>query len=282
HREVLEHEGDIVLDAVDDELRLGILGDEADDICELARLVRASAPTECDHVAAEPPARRVWHESVGGAQKRALPRPRAPDDEEHVARGDGELDVIQRGRPVGVPEGDVPVLDRAHAGPATACLGDWRASGLGNRPNRSDAATNGAQSGASASAGSRWNSGHRSGLAVQTRLSSPAIDATASSAGAAITVSITAMSPPVSRRGRYRTRVDARDTSTTATIIATPPPTTNAIAISDSRPTSATKAPASARRPSPPHHPATRSRDVAASRANPRESIDSARVTERS
>ncbi len=37
--EVLEHEREIVFDVVDHELRFGILGDEADDVGELARMV---------------------------------------------------------------------------------------------------------------------------------------------------------------------------------------------------------------------------------------------------
>ena len=41
--EVLEHERDVALDAVDDELRLGVLGHEPDDVGELARMVRARA-----------------------------------------------------------------------------------------------------------------------------------------------------------------------------------------------------------------------------------------------
>ena len=95
-REVLEHERDVGLDVVDDELRLGVLVDEPDDVGELARLVGTRAAAEGDDVATEAPAGRVRHEAVGGAQQRALARPRRADDEEHLAGRDLEVDVAQR------------------------------------------------------------------------------------------------------------------------------------------------------------------------------------------
>ena len=45
HAEVLEREGDVVLDLVDDELGLGVLVDEADDVGQVAGAVVAGAAT---------------------------------------------------------------------------------------------------------------------------------------------------------------------------------------------------------------------------------------------
>ena len=97
--EVLEHEREVALDVVDDELRLGILRDEADDVGELAWVVRARRPAEDLDVAAEAPAARVRDEPVRGAQQRALARPRRADDEQELARRDLEVDVEQRRTP---------------------------------------------------------------------------------------------------------------------------------------------------------------------------------------
>ena len=52
--EVLEHERDVVLDPVDDELRLGVLGDESDDVGELARVMRTGRAAERDYLTREP------------------------------------------------------------------------------------------------------------------------------------------------------------------------------------------------------------------------------------
>src|SRR6516164_3656943 len=73
--EVLERERDVVLDVVDDELGLRILADEADDVGELAGVMRPGAPPERDDVTAEAAAGRMGDESVRGAQERALARP---------------------------------------------------------------------------------------------------------------------------------------------------------------------------------------------------------------
>ena len=84
--EVLEHEREVGLDVVDDELGLGVLVHEADDVGELARPMRSRRPSEGDDVAGEPPAGRVRYEPVRSAQQRALARARRADDEQDLAR----------------------------------------------------------------------------------------------------------------------------------------------------------------------------------------------------
>ena len=116
--EVLEHERDVALDVVDDELRLGVLVHEPDDVGELARLVAARRSTEHDDVAREAAAGRVGDEPVGGAQQRALARARRADDEQDLAGEHLEVDRVERERAVRVPERHPGVGDRAHE-PAT-------------------------------------------------------------------------------------------------------------------------------------------------------------------
>ena len=94
--EVLEHEREVALDVVDDELRLRVLGDEADDVGELARMVRSGRAAEHHDVAAEPAAARVRHEPVRRAQQRALARARRADHEQELAGRDLEVDVAER------------------------------------------------------------------------------------------------------------------------------------------------------------------------------------------
>ena len=98
--EVLEHEREVALHVVDDELRLGVLGDEA----RRRRRARAGDASVVDRPNTttsprEPPAARVRNEPVRAAQQRALARARRADDEEQLARLDLEVGTGERGVP---------------------------------------------------------------------------------------------------------------------------------------------------------------------------------------
>ena len=94
HAKVLQHESDVVLDAVDDHLCLGVLADEPDDVCEVARAVRACAAPERAHLTVETPTGRVRYEPVDAAQEGALARTRRADDEQHLTGRDLEVDAV--------------------------------------------------------------------------------------------------------------------------------------------------------------------------------------------
>src|SRR5262249_49079678 len=158
------------------------LADEADHISELARMVRTRAAPECDDVAPEAAAGRVRDEPIRGAEEGALPRAGLADDEEHLARRDVEIDIAQRpARRVGVRERHTAVLDRAHGFTMTrsrirAALGLPATTGAGRR-------SIGVSKPTSARSGKKCSDGHRSGLGVHDRLSSPTRETTASASG---------------------------------------------------------------------------------------------------
>ena len=119
--EVLQPERDVGLDPVDHELRLGVLVHEADDVGEQAGCVIARRPSGDHDLTGEASSRGVRHQPVGGPQQRALAATGGADHEQDVAGRDGEVDVIEGVRTVGVPERDVAVVERpAHALPLSA------------------------------------------------------------------------------------------------------------------------------------------------------------------
>ena len=85
--EVLEHEGEVGLDLVDDELRLGVLVHEPDDVGHGRGRIRHRRAAEGDDLAREAPAGGVGHQSVGGAQQRALPGARRTGHEQDLVAG---------------------------------------------------------------------------------------------------------------------------------------------------------------------------------------------------
>ncbi len=116
--EVLEHEREVTLHVIDDELRFRVLGDEPHDVGQLPRVVGARGAAEDLDLTAEPSAARVRDESVHCAQHRALARARRADHEEQLARRDLEVDLLERGpRRVRVRERHPPARDRAHGRP---------------------------------------------------------------------------------------------------------------------------------------------------------------------
>ena len=114
--EVLEHERDVVLDVVDDELRLGVLGDEPDDVGELARVVRARRPAEHDDVAAR--TARRWSGERARSRRAAACSCPSPTCRRTSSSSPGSTSrstpVSAACRRVGIRERHVADRDRAH------------------------------------------------------------------------------------------------------------------------------------------------------------------------
>ena len=146
---------------VDDELRFGVLVDEADDVGQLARVVRARRASEHDDVAGEPAAARVGDEAVGAPQQRALARARRADHEQDLAGFHVELHRSRSEAASGANEmrNDTPRPNGDRLGGHAALQGrpGWRG---GARGAASSASAGGRAARASA-AGRRARTGRR-------------------------------------------------------------------------------------------------------------------------
>ena len=268
--EVLEHEREVALDVVDDELRLGVLGDEPDDVGELAWVVRAS-----------------W----SGRTRSTSPPKRPP-----LACGTSPFAARSS---VLLPEPDGPTTSRSSPGSTSRSTSSSAAADASGYANvtaryvdrahdalRSRSRTRGRAAGAARARAARCSVGQRSvDVANHMRLPSPAIEHDRErDRRERASRPRPASRPCVMRRGPV---ADALRCSTTRAR----PPTTSPTAPAEpehrraacgarrrARRTRRRARAATRRRTSPP----TRSRAPAPSRANPRASIDSASVTARS
>jgi hypothetical protein len=85
---VLQRESDLVLDPINDELRLGILEDKSDETAEYLRpLGDGVAPGDGD-ASTQSAAGEVGHQPVEAAQKRGLARAGRPRHEDELSLGD--------------------------------------------------------------------------------------------------------------------------------------------------------------------------------------------------
>ena len=111
--EVLHGKRQLILHGIDDELRFGILEDEADEIGHAARGQRHRVAAEDIGAAGPAPAVEVGHESIEAAQEGGFPRTGWPDHQHKLAGPDRRREVGQRRRGlVGVGVGDVGQLDQ--------------------------------------------------------------------------------------------------------------------------------------------------------------------------
>ena len=97
HGLVLERKSDLVRDAIDDELRLGVLEHETDDAAEhLGALGDRIVAGDGDAATQRPPG-KVRHQPVDAAQQRGFARPRRSGHEDELACGDVQCHVGQHG-----------------------------------------------------------------------------------------------------------------------------------------------------------------------------------------
>ena len=126
--------GDLVLDDVRDERRRRVLLDEPDDGREVARSVLGGVESVDGDAARQRAAAEVRHEPVDGAQQRRLAAARGTDDEDELALGDLERDVVEAG------SGGAGILHRH------VLEGDHGATSRGRGVNQAgDAATSGGE-----------------------------------------------------------------------------------------------------------------------------------------
>ena len=97
-RELLHPVRELFLDGVGDESGERVLADDADDVGELARRMRARVATVDEHAAREVAAGEVRDQPVDRAEQRRLADARPADDEHELAFGDREVDVAEHGR----------------------------------------------------------------------------------------------------------------------------------------------------------------------------------------
>ena len=97
-RELLHPVRELFLDGVGDESGERVLADDADDVGELTRRVRARFATVDEHAAREVAAGEVGDQPVDRAEQRRLADARPADDEHELAFGDREVDVAEHGR----------------------------------------------------------------------------------------------------------------------------------------------------------------------------------------
>ncbi len=185
--EVLEHEREVSLHVVDDELRLRVLGDEPHDVGQLTRVVGAGRTAEDLDLTPEAPTARVRDEPVDRAQERALARARRADHDEQLAGRDLEIDVRRARRASSPGTRTTPPGTRSRSCSPSATGG---------------LIITGASSGSRANAGRTCSAGHARGLANHARLVSPAIEHVAIAAGARSVLAATHQSVMVMRRGR--------------------------------------------------------------------------------
>ena len=126
--DVLEPEGDLVLDAAEDDLVLGILEEGGDVAGEIGR-PEAPGVLARDHDAAlEPAAVEVRDEPRERAQERRLAGARRAEHRHDLARLDAERHVRERGaRRAGIPEGEARDLGYSHIAPTTRIAAAARA-----------------------------------------------------------------------------------------------------------------------------------------------------------
>ena len=164
-RELLHAVRELFLERVRDAPGDRVLRDDADEVCELARWVRARVASVDGHAALQPPAGEVGNQPVDRAEQRRLPAPGRADDHAQLARGDIEVDVAQR-RPRRVGIRDRDVLEADHADTPAGC----RAVAVAVRRSAAGAATGGGGVSAAgrrvariAAVGSSGRPGHASG-----------------------------------------------------------------------------------------------------------------------
>ena len=129
----LEPERDVVLDALHDQLALGVLEHEPD----ARRHLRTRRRRRVEPIDRQPPLEvtreLARHQSRDSQRERALARPRRPDDQQALAGLDLERDVGERlDRAAGEPEAEPVGADRAR--PAGARLRRQLGTPPGRRP----------------------------------------------------------------------------------------------------------------------------------------------------
>lgn len=110
--EVLQHEGDVVLDVVHHELGLGSLVDEPDHIGQIPGAMGGDRSPAGHNVAREPAVRAVGHQAVDRAQQGRLARTRAPHHQHDLAGFGDQVDGPEGDGAVGVGEGGLAPADR--------------------------------------------------------------------------------------------------------------------------------------------------------------------------
>jgi hypothetical protein len=96
HADVLETEGDLVLDARKDHLVLGVLEDARDGSRKLARAGTARISAGHLDAAGERAAVKVGNEAGEGAEQRRLPGARRAEETDELTRAHRERDVGER------------------------------------------------------------------------------------------------------------------------------------------------------------------------------------------
>src|SRR5665811_1867438 len=113
HTERLHAVGQLLLDSVGDEGGRRVLADDANDVREVARAVRARVtPVDGDPAAQRAPA-EMWDQAVDAAQQGALAASGGPHDEHHLALVHPEVDPAQHGL-AAIVEPDPNVLEPDH------------------------------------------------------------------------------------------------------------------------------------------------------------------------
>ena len=98
HGGVFQRKGDLVLDPVHDELRLGILEDKPDVAAEHLGRGRHRVQPLHAHVARQGAAAKVRHQPVDAAQQRGFARAGRADHQDQLAFGQLEAHVLERRR----------------------------------------------------------------------------------------------------------------------------------------------------------------------------------------
>jgi hypothetical protein len=94
---VLQRKGDLVLDPINDELRLGVLEDKSDETTQYLRPLGDGIASGDGEAPAQPAAGKVGHQPVEAAQKRGLARARRPRHEDELTLGDVQCHAGERG-----------------------------------------------------------------------------------------------------------------------------------------------------------------------------------------
>jgi len=129
HAPLLQRQGDLLLDALDDELRLRILEDQAHPAGQHRRPFAEGVVPGDAHGAGTATAGEVRHQAVQRAQQRGLAGARASSHQHEFSRADVQRDVAQDGlRGAGIPVGQVGDVDHGCLWPAASAAGTSRPS----------------------------------------------------------------------------------------------------------------------------------------------------------